>query len=461
MGDIRGRLLAAGLLAGLMVLGVAQPAAAAPRRAEQWYLDELRIDQAHKLSTGRGVIVAVVDSGVDATHPDIRGRVLPGGRSYGAAGDGRADEEGHGTHMAGIIAATNASRDGVDGVAPGAKILPIKVMKGKGSYRDGACALGIRMAVDGGAKVINLSFGGPGSASAEMESAIKYALDRDVVVVAAAGNTAKGSVDVDSPANVPGVLAVTGTTRGRAFWGGSVQGPEAVIAAPGDGIYNIGPDHGYGWGDGTSDATAVVSGVAALIRSRYPDLDAASVTNRIIRTAWDAGAPGRDPQYGFGLIDPVAALTRDVPRVSANPLLAPDAASSAPAEAATDGEFDVTRYGDRGGPTDQQVMVIGIGITVVVVVLLALVVLLIWNRRRYRREAALPADVPDELLDRVAAAPGYHGPPGAPPFPGGYGPPGSVPAPGGPPPTPGYARQPGAFPAAPGTYPPPDGGNRS
>ncbi|SCE85383.1 Subtilase family protein [Micromonospora viridifaciens] len=122
MGDIRGRLLAAGLLAGLMVLGVAQPADAAPRRAEQWYLDELRIDQAHRLSTGRGVIVAVVDTGVDATHPDIRGRVLPGGRSYGASGDGRSDTAGHGTHMAGIIAATNASRDGVIGIAPDAKI---------------------------------------------------------------------------------------------------------------------------------------------------------------------------------------------------------------------------------------------------------------------------------------------------------------------------------------------------
>ncbi|WP_406078548.1 type VII secretion-associated serine protease mycosin [Micromonospora sp. NBC_00858] len=446
------------LLAGLLVLGAAQPASAAPRRAEQWYLDELKIAQVHKISTGRGVVVAVLDSGVDATHPDLRGQVLPGGRSYGASGDGRVDEDGHGTHMAGIIAATNASRDGVDGIAPGAKILPIKLRAGTGGNAADAVALGIRMAVDGGAKVINLSQGAPGAASADEESAIRYALDRDVVVVAAAGNTAKGSTDVDSPANVPGVVAVTGTTRGGNFWSGSVQGPAAVIAAPGDGIYNVGPDHGYGWGDGTSDSTAIVSGLVALIRAKYPDLDAANVINRIIQTSRDAGPSGRDPQYGFGRIDPVTALSADVPRVNANPLLDP-AAATGPEPARTGGadeEFDVTQHGDRGGPTDQQVMVIAIGVAVVLVLLVGLAAFLIWNRRRYRREARAAADVPDHLLDQPP--PGGYGSPGAyqSPIPGGgYAPhSGYAPPPGYPPP-PGYGPPPGAPPA------PPGGGNRS
>ncbi|WP_406072252.1 type VII secretion-associated serine protease mycosin [Micromonospora sp. NBC_01638] len=440
------RPLVACLLAGFLVVGTAQPAAAAPRRAEQWYLDELRIDQAHKISTGQGVVVGVLDSGVEATHPDLRGQVLPGGRSYGASGDGRADEDGHGTHMAGIIAATNASRDGVDGVAPGAKILPIKLRKGTGTNSDAAVALGIRMAVDGGAKVINMSFGGPGLVNPGEESAIKYALDHDVVVVAAAGNTAKGSKVVDNPANTPGVIAVTGTTRGGTFWSGSVQGPEAVVAAPGDGIYNVANERGYGWGDGTSDSTAIVSGLAALIRAKYPDLDAPNVINRIIRTSRDAGPSGRDPQYGFGVIDPVAALTADVPPVTANPLLDPVAATD-PGPARTGGvdeEFDVTQHGDRGGPSDQQVMVVVIGVAVVLVLLLGLAVFLVWNRRRYRREAALAADAPDELLDQMSpgAYPspgaGYAPPPGYPPPPGydppsgyappqGYGPPGGVP----------------------------------
>ncbi|WP_081884035.1 type VII secretion-associated serine protease mycosin [Micromonospora parva] len=454
------------LLAGFLVAGVAQPAAAAPRRAEQWYLDELRIDQVHKVSTGRGVVVAVLDSGVEASHPDLRGQVLAGGRSYGAAGDGRADEDGHGTHIAGIIAAKGGS-DGVDGIAPGAKVLPIKLRKGTGSNSEAAVALGIRMAVDGGAKVINMSFGGPGMASPQEASAIKYALDHDVVVVGSAGNTANGRNTVSSPANTPGVIAVTGTTKGGKFWSGSVRGPEAVVAAPGDSVYNITNEAGYGWGDGTSDSSAIVSGLAALIRAKYPDLSAPSVINRIIRTARDAGPSGRDPQYGFGVIDPMKALTANVPPVTSNPLLGPAAATD-PDPAGTGGpartggadeEFDVTQHGDRGGPTDQQVMVVGIGIAVVLVLLLGLAVFLIWNRRRYRREAARAAQIPDEVLDRVtpgappspdayyAPSPGYAPPPGYPPPPGhgqpsgyapppGYGPPSGYGPPGGPPPVP-------------------------
>ncbi|MEU8181412.1 type VII secretion-associated serine protease mycosin [Micromonospora sp. NPDC049047] len=455
------------LLTGLLVVGAAQPAAAAPRRAEQWYLDELRIDQVHKISTGRGVVVAVLDSGVEASHPDLRGQVLPGGRSYGASGDGRADENGHGTHMAGIIAAKSGGRDGVDGIAPGAKILPIKMRKGSGTYDDGAIALGIRMAVDGGAKVINLSVGGMGAASSEEQSAITYALDHGVVVIAAAGNTAKGDVGIVNPANTPGVIAVTGTTKGGSFWSGSVQGPEAVVAAPGDGIYNVANEGGYGWGDGTSDSTAIVSALAALILEKYPNLNGPNVINRIIRTARDAGPSGRDPQYGFGVIDPMRALTADVPPVNANPLLDPATATD-PAPVRTEAaeeEFDVTQHGDRGGPTDQQVMVVVIGIAVVLALLLALVAFLIWNRRRYRREAARAADIPDEALDQVmssaypAPGAGYGPPPGYAPAPGqapppGYGPPpGYAPAPGQAPPS-GYAPPPGYAPA-PGQAPPP------
>ncbi|MFR9777338.1 type VII secretion-associated serine protease mycosin [Micromonospora sp. MS34] len=463
------RPVVAGLMAGLVVLGAAQPSAAAPRRAEQWYLDELRIDQAHKLSTGRGVLIAVVDTGVDGSHPDIAGRLVPGGRTDGRGGDGRTDPDGHGTHMAGIIAATGAARDGVVGIAPAAKILPVGINADKrGGITAEASAAGIRLATDRGAKVINLSYTTMGVASDEVQQAIRYALDRDAVVVAGSGNTALGHDQVGIPANIPGVIAVTGTTRGGAFWSGSVQGPEAVVSAPADSIYNIGPDHSYGWGDGTSDATAIVSGIAALIRSKYPDLDAPNVINRIIRTARDAGPPGRDPQYGFGRIDPVAALTKNVPTVSANPLLDAKSAGPAAPQAGEDDNFDVTRYGDRGGPTDQQVMVIGIGIAVVLVILLGLAFFLIWNRRRYRRDAARAADVPDQVLDRMAAeshppVPAGHGSPGAPPGQGGYGPPGGgypPPGPGGYAPPSGYPPPPGAPPAPPGTYPPP-GGNRS
>ncbi|WP_435122748.1 type VII secretion-associated serine protease mycosin [Micromonospora tulbaghiae] len=439
------RPVVAALAAGLMVLGAAQPAVGAPRRSEQWYLDELRIDRAHQISTGRGVVVGVVDTGADADHPDLRGQLLAG-RSTSGSGDGRRDPDGHGTHMAGIIAANGA---GVTGVAPDARILPIR--KPAAEIGDpGHSATGIRMAVDGGAKVLNLSYGHAGAIDEGEEAAIRYALERDVVVVAAAGNVRKLGPDVAAPAKIPGVIAVTGTTRGGGFWSGSAQGPEAVIAAPGDEVYNIGPDRGYGWGDGTSDSSAIVAGVAALIRSKFPRLSAPDVINRIIRTARDSGPPGRDPRFGFGRIDPVAALTADVPSVSANPLLgaAPPSASAPPA-AAEDEDFDVTDYGDRGGPTDQQVMVIGIGIAVAVVVLLALVVFLIWNRRRHRRELARAGSIPDEALDRMDG--GGQGPPvpagypAAPPS--GYGPPGSHPSPGA------YAHP--VTPPHPGAYPSP------
>lgn len=117
------------LMAVLVMLVAVQPAVAASRRDRQWHLDYLDIEAVHRISTGQGVVVAVVDSGVDATHPDLKGQVLPGLRSDGRSGDGRVDEDGHGTHVAAIIAGTNSGRDGVLGVAPGAKILPIRVSK--------------------------------------------------------------------------------------------------------------------------------------------------------------------------------------------------------------------------------------------------------------------------------------------------------------------------------------------
>ncbi|WP_231921141.1 type VII secretion-associated serine protease mycosin [Micromonospora auratinigra] len=483
--------MTAAILAALLVLGAARPAAADSRRQEQWYLDTVKIDAVHKVSTGRGVVVAVVDTGVEASHPDLAGQVLAGLRSDGRPGDGRSDDDGHGTHMAGIIAATGANRDGVLGIAPGVKILPVKASQGKAEPSRSAVALGIRLAADRGAKVINVSYGAPGS-TAEEDAAVAYALSKDAVVVASAGNTAAGDTEITSPASVPGVIAVTGYDKRGEFWSGSVGGPKAVVAGPGLRVFNtansLGGQPGYGWGDGTSDAAAVVSGVAALIRSKYPDLDAPNVINRIIRTADDAGPAGRDTHYGYGRIDPLRALTASVPTVSANPLL-PRSASATPGgtgtgtDSRTDDPLDLSQY-DDGGVTDQQVMVIGIAIAVVLVILLGLAIFLIWNRVRYRRRATSAADIPDEVLDRMIAEgyvdpsdgvpvpaghpprPGHH-PSGA--VPGGYGPPpqggpaAGWPAPpqGGPgqvpPPPSGYAPPPGQLPPPPGGYAPPPG----
>jgi type VII secretion-associated serine protease mycosin len=304
------------------------------RNGDQWHITTLRIRQAHLITRGAGVAVAVVDGGVDASHPELAGQVVPGaGFGSDAARDGGRDDDegGHGTAMAGIIAARDdGPADAVVGIAPAAKILPAST----GAEADTAeVARAVRWAADHGADVVNLSLGSPGPAFRMEAQAIEYALQRDVVIVASAGNAAPGDLEINSPANIPGVVAVTGSTQQGGFWSGSVTGPEAAIAAPAPGIRSPVPTRvsadGLDTGAGTSNSAAVVSGVAALIRARFPDLDAANVVNRLIRTAVDAGPPGRDDHFGFGVVDPVAALTADVAPVRANPLLAPPSSGSA------------------------------------------------------------------------------------------------------------------------------------
>ncbi|ABW10245.1 peptidase S8 and S53 subtilisin kexin sedolisin [Parafrankia sp. EAN1pec] len=292
----------------------------------QWYHESLRLAEAHRVSRGRGIIVAIIDGGVDATHPKLRGQLLSGaGVGADAALDGLRDDDpdGHGTAMAGLVAARGDVGDpAVWGVAPEAKILPISTGEEADSEE---VARSVRIAVDRGAGVISMSLGSVGRATGAEESAVRYALANDVVVVASAGNTEPGDTEVNSPANIPGVIAVTGSDYRGMFWGGSVQGPEAVLAAPGPGIRapvptRVSPD-GLDTGGGTSNSAAIVAGVAALVRAAKPGLDAPNVINRLIRTALDMGPVGRDSQYGFGLVEPVAALTAELPLVDANPLL--------------------------------------------------------------------------------------------------------------------------------------------
>ncbi|MEX5707161.1 S8 family serine peptidase [Parafrankia sp. FMc6] len=293
---------------------------------EQWYHESLRLSAAHLITRGEGVVVAIIDGGVDSTHPKLRGQLLPGaGVGPDAAPDGLRDDDpdGHGTAMAGLVAArTDVGDPAVWGVAPSAKILPISTGEEADSEE---VARSVRIAVDRGADVISMSLGSVGRAASSEESAVRYALANDVVVVASAGNTEPGDTEVNSPANIPGVIAVTGSDYRGMFWGGSVQGPEAVLAAPGPGIRapvptRVSPD-GLDTGGGTSNSAAIVAGVAALVRAAKPGLDAPNVINRLIRTALDMGPVGRDSQYGFGLVEPVAALTAELPLVDGNPLL--------------------------------------------------------------------------------------------------------------------------------------------
>lgn len=272
----------------------------------QWFHTFLRTAEAQDLSTGSGITVAVIDSGVDATHPDLAGSVLPGTDfTERGSGDGHTDVSGHGTGMAGIIAGHGRVR----GIAPGAKILPIRVFTTPGTGR--VSAESVRWAVDHGADVISISMGGD-SEDLAVRLAIEDAIRQNVVVVAAAGNRPEDR-NVVYPAAFPGVVAVGGVGRNGEHSAASVTGHAIVITAPGDDITSTGLNHEWSVGSGTSGAAAIVAGSAALIRAKFPDLSATEVVHRLTSTALDKGYPGRDPQYGFGVVDVISALTAEAP----------------------------------------------------------------------------------------------------------------------------------------------------
>lgn len=448
---------AAAIAGAVAVLLVGVVTAPAPARAEttqhrQWHLSALKIDKVHKLSTGKGVVVAVVDSGVRATHPDLKGQVLDGSdmpaeydRSHG-----KEDGRGHGTGVAGLIAARGGGPSHALGIAPGAKILPVQVALDSPLGGGGGVREAIRWATDHGAKVINLSLSVKGD-DEELVEAVRYAQSKDVVLVAAGGNAAKAPT-IEPPANLPGVIAVSATQRNGTFWSGSTRGPQLALSAPGTEIYTTHIEgHGFDpWGyqlipGGTSASAPIVAGAAALIRSKFPDMKAPDVINRLIATADDAGPKGRDDQYGFGKLNILAALTKDVPPVAANPL----------------GEItpppQVVEQ-DTGSTDDDLVPILlgGAGFMVLVLLVAGIAVAIVVRRGR-RRPAPSPTGAgnpygPPPSGTPTFGAPPYGTPPGSsgygtPPGGSGYGaqPPGGMPAPQ--PGTPGYGTPPPGAPA--------------
>jgi type VII secretion-associated serine protease mycosin len=279
-------------------------------RGQQWQLGDLNIAQAHRITEGAGVTVAVLDTGVEAKHRDLTGAVLPGiDLIAGTSGDGRSDHDGHGTEMAGVIAGRgHGSDDGVLGIAPQAKILPVEAPTNSptsSSFMTKAVDFAIAQHVG----VINMSFGMDDDAV--LHDAIRKALAADIVVVAASGN--KGEVAGSFPGKYPEVLTVGASGRDGKVAPFSVTGPQVDLVAPGvDIITTANSSAGYFKSQGTSESTAVVSGAAALLRAKFPDLSAAEIVHRLTSTADDAGPKGRDDTYGYGRLDVVKALTADV-----------------------------------------------------------------------------------------------------------------------------------------------------
>ncbi|MFF3651132.1 type VII secretion-associated serine protease mycosin [Streptomyces sp. NPDC002181] len=315
---------AAALVLGALFAGVgAAPAAADNIRDRQWGLTALRAEEAWGTTRGAGVTVAVLDTGVDATHPDLAGQVLEGADLIGM-GAGRGDRAWarHGTAMAGIIAGHGHGgnrRQGVFGIAPQARILPVRVILEEGDpgrakareSKGGALAEGIRWAADHGANVINLSLGDDSDSAhheAAEDEAVQYALAKGVVVVASAGNGGRQGDHASYPAAYPGVIAVTAVDRGGRKADFSTSNWYATVSAPGVDVVIADPDRAYYEGWGTSAASAFVSGAVALVKAAHPDLSPAQIKRLLEETASDAPPGGRDDSRGHGLVDPVAAL---------------------------------------------------------------------------------------------------------------------------------------------------------
>ncbi|MFF4822368.1 type VII secretion-associated serine protease mycosin [Streptomyces sp. NPDC001312] len=310
-------------LAACLALVPSVPAHADGIRAQQWGLDAMHTQEAWRTTQGKGVTVAVLDTGVDDDHPDLRGNVLSGKDMIGfGARRGDRPWARHGTAMAGIIAGHGhgpGNADGVMGIAPKARILPVRVIleeddsaRSKArSTRGNALADGIRWAADQGADVINLSLGDD-SDSAHPEpaedEAVQYALGKGAVVVASAGNGGEKGDHISYPAAYPGVIAATAVDRYGTRASFSTRRWYATVSAPGVDVVIADPDQRYYEGWGTSAASAFVSGAVALVKAAHPGLTPAQIKKLLEDTARSAPVGGRDDSRGFGMVDPAAAI---------------------------------------------------------------------------------------------------------------------------------------------------------
>jgi subtilisin family serine protease len=248
----------------------------------------------------------VIDSGIARTHPDLQGKALRG-RNLIEQNDDTQDEHGHGTAIAGIIAATTNNAVGMAGVCGTCQLLPVKVLdeSGEGTYAH--VIAGILWAIQNGAQILNLSLGNY-AYSRLMDAAVAYAHEAGVVIVAAAGNEATDAPLY--PAALPHVIGVSATDAADNLWTGANYGSSIDLAAPGVQILSLGLAQGYPVSTGSSFSAAQVSGVAALVRTKRPSLKNTDVARLLYQTADDLGAKGKDKFYGFGRVNAARALRR-------------------------------------------------------------------------------------------------------------------------------------------------------
>lgn len=312
------------LTAALVMLHA--PAAPPVREQQQWVLDALNVEQAWTVTKGKGVTVAVVDSGVDGTLKELRGRVTAGPDMSEATVERTAKPGKHGTAMAALIAGSGAGK-GLIGVAPESGILSLSLaladdptgdtidpQQQERTSLDSPLARAIRYAANHGAKVISMSIGTYGPLKSERE-AVSYALDKGAVLVAAVGNDGQTQYAKDNgtsfwsfPAGYSGVIGVAAVDKqgkGATF---SSDNLSVLVSAPGVGVPIAKRKGGYELSEGTSAASALVAGVAALVKSRYPTMAPEQVAQALAASARGRPAAGYDDKTGFGVVDAGAAL---------------------------------------------------------------------------------------------------------------------------------------------------------
>jgi subtilisin family serine protease len=277
------------------------PAAGTAGDAAQYVLAMLQIKEAQQIVSGKNVLVAVIDSEIDAKHPDLHGAIA---RSFDALG-GDENPQPHGTSIAGAIAA----RGKLLGVAPGAQLLAVHAFDATPGAAKGtsfAIDKGLQWAADNGARIVNMSFAGP--ADPTLHRMLSAAYDKGMVLIAAAGNAGPQSEPL-FPAADPSVIAVTATDSNDALYTMANRGRYIAVSAPGVDILALAPGDAYRLTTGTSIAAAHVSGIAALMLERKPSLTPGDIRAVLIATAKPLGPPRPDSDFGAGLVNAYRAVT--------------------------------------------------------------------------------------------------------------------------------------------------------
>jgi type VII secretion-associated serine protease mycosin len=406
---------------GLLLVGITEsPAHAESIRERQWHLDAMHAEEMWKVTTGRGVTVAVIDTGVDDSLADLKGQVLDGKDYSGLKGDENTDIDGHGTNIAALIAATGGrgSLNGSYGLAPGAKILPIRMALNNGDSFENAksgatyaaqISTAIRYAADSKAQVINISGGSfqDDANTPELSSAVKYALTKGKLIFAAAGNEGDGANLPGYPAAIPGVVAVASINEKIERSSFSQWGPQIDVAAPGEDLLSAcAGGTQICMSDGTSGAAAIASASAALTWSKHPTWTNNQVLRVLINTM-----KGNEKKWtwnnaiGYGIVRPRIALQNPgdpgpadewplpdlaAAEKSASPSPSPSA-SKAGGDASGDKQYKTSESAPTTSESDQSNMLLWIAMGVGAAAVLGAVIAFFVARGRRGRGTVPPA----------------------------------------------------------------------